>query len=149
MGKRPPFGAPPSRDFRDESRRDPFNPFGARPNSRPTSRPGSQPGSREGSRTRDPQIQNLVAGDRSRGNSPFRGSPTPPLSRGSMEAPSKPSPPTKQLTNAEIEKKVKSLMDELISVQDSREAIACVEELKCGEKMSHVVEELKCGEKMS
>jgi len=56
-----------------------------------------------------------------------------------MEAP-KPPPPTKQLTNAEIEKKVKSLMDELISVQDSREAIACVEELKCGEKMSHVVE---------
>jgi len=139
MGKRPPTGGP--RDFRDEGRRDPFNPFDRRPNSRPSSRPGSQPGSREGSRSRD-QVHNLVAGERSRGSSPYGGSSssTPPPQRGSTEA-AKPSPPTKPaLTDSQIEKKVQGLMDEYIGCKDEKEAVACVEELKCAEKMPFVVE---------
>ena len=141
MGKRPPTGGP--RDFRDEGRRDPFNPFDRRPNSRPSSRPGSQPGSREGSRSRD-QVHNLVAGERSRGSSPYGGSSSsstpPPPQRGSTEA-AKPSPPTKPaLTDSQIEKKVQGLMDEYIGCKDEKEAVACVEELKCAEKMPFVVE---------
>ena len=143
MNKRPPMGAGP-RDLRDEGRRDPFNPSFGRPNSRPSSRPGSQPGSREGSRSRDQIPHRAGAGDRSRGSSPYRASPTPPPSREQQQSRSEPKPssaPTKELSNSEIEKKTKSMMEEFLSVQDMKEAVACVEEMGVvGGKKALIVE---------
>ena len=53
-----------------------------------------------------------------------------------MEAPK----PEKRLSRDQIEKKVKSTMDEYVSSLDAKEAVACIVELKCPEEMALVVE---------
>ncbi|XP_062567019.1 eukaryotic translation initiation factor 4 gamma 1-like isoform X2 [Saccostrea cucullata] len=51
--------------------------------------------------------------------------------RPDVEKTSKPAPPvTKELTEQEMEKKTKAILDEYLHVQDIKEAMLCVEELK-------------------
>jgi len=140
--KRAPSGP---RDYREDSRRDREHALAsARDHTsnfmsslsqdrRSNSRPNSRPGSREGSRSRE-GIPSLIAGDRSRGSSPYSGSPTPPPAAPPKAQPSLTAPVI------DLEKKVPNILEEYLQVDDASEAIACFKELKCPSKMPFVVE---------